>query len=319
MKNTRVSNLLHIDLPIIQGGMLWLANGDLASAVSNTGGLGVVSPFAGMAEDGDGIDNFKKEIRRARTLTQRPFGVNIPLDLSESGLLVDTAIRESITIIITSSGDPSMYTDLIHSKNGKVLHVVGTVEQAGKAEDSGVDALIVEGCEAGGHLGLNEIPLFSILPQVTDAVSIPVIAAGGIIDARGFVAAICLGAEGIQMGTRFVAVKENPASLKYKEAILSAGDTDTVITTRKLSPTRSLNTGFVQDLKRLEESGATKGELQRFLGFRRARKAQLDGDLNQGEAYAGASAGLIHEIVTVETVIEELISGYERIVNALSQ
>jgi enoyl-[acyl-carrier protein] reductase II len=272
-----------------------------------------------MAEDGNGVDNFQKEIHRARNLTQKPFGVNIPLDLRESGLLIDTALRENITIVITSSGDPGMYADLIHSKGGIVLHVVGTVEQARKAEGSGVDALIVEGCEAGGHLGFNEIPLFSILPQVTDVVSIPVIAAGGIIDARGFLAAICLGAEGIQMGTRFVAVKENPASLKYKEAILSAGDTDTIITSRKLSPTRSLNTGFVKSLKRLEDSGATKEELQRFLGFRRARKAQLDGDLNQGEAYAGASAGLIHKIDTVGTVIEELVSGYERIVNSLSQ
>ena len=299
--------------------MLWLANGNLASAVSNRGGLGVVSPFAGMAEDGDGVDNFEKEIHKARNLTQRPFGVNIPLDLNESGLLVDTAIRERITIIIMSSGDPSIYTDLIHSSGGKVLHVVGTVEQARKAEESGVDALIVEGSEAGGHLGLNEIPLFSILPQVIDVVSIPVIAAGGIVDARGFVAALSLGAEGIQMGTRFVAVKENPASLEYKEAILSAGDTDTVITSRKLSPTRSLNIGFVQNLKRLEDSGATKEELRRFLGFRRARKAQLDGDLNQGEAYAGASAGLIREIVTVENVITELVQGYERIVKSLSQ
>jgi enoyl-[acyl-carrier protein] reductase II len=182
-----------------------------------------------------------------------------------------------------------------------------------------VDALVVEGSEAGGHLGLNEIPLFSILPQVTDAVSIPVIAAGGIVDARGFAAAICLGADGIQMGTRFVAVKENPAGVQYKEAILSAGDTGTVITSRKVSPTRSLNIGFVKSLKRLEENGATQEELQQFLGFRRARKAQLDGDLNQGEAYAGASVGLIHEIPTVDEVITELVRDYERIVKSISQ
>lgn len=297
--------------------MLWLANADLAAAVSNAGGLGVISPFACMAEDGDPVANLQIQIRRTAELTKRPFGVNIPLGLEECGLLLELAIRESAGIVITAAGDPEIYTPWLHKAGMKVLHVVSSVRQALSAETSGADAIIAEGCEAAGHIGFNETPLFSLLPQVVDAVSLPVVATGGICDARGVVAAMALGAEGVQMGTRFVAVAENPAHQRYKEALLEAGDADTVITSRRLVPTRSLNRGFTRKLLELETSGASAESIREFIGFRRSRRAQLDGDLNGGEAYCGTSVGLIHEILPVAELVKNILEGYQDIINGL--
>ncbi|GAI76671.1 unnamed protein product, partial [marine sediment metagenome] len=196
-------------------------------------------------------------------------------------------------------------------------HVVSSVKQAQMAESCNVDAIIVEGVEAAGHIGFDELPLFSLLPQVVDAVDIPVIAAGGIVDARGVVAAFSLGAEGVQLGTRFVAVTESIAHPHYKQAIIGANDTDTVITCRKLLPTRSLKTEFSRKLLDLEKSGVPASDIRNFLGYRRARKAQLEGDLTEGEAYCGASAGLIREIIPAAAVVQNLVEGYEEIIENL--
>lgn len=317
MKETRVCDLLGIEYPIIQGGMLWLATAELAAAVSNAGGLGVISPFAGMEKDGDSSENLRLQITKVRGLTPKPFGVNIPLYLQQSGILMDDLLKERVRIVITSGGDPHHYTELLHQGGMKVLHVVSSVKQARIAESCKMDALIVEGVEAGAYVGFDEIPLFSLIPQVDDAVSIPIIAAGGIVDARGVVAAFALGAEGVQLGTRFVAVEENIASPNYKQAIINARDTDTVITCRKLLPTRSLRTELTKRLLELEESGASADEIKAFLGYSRARKGQLEGDLVNGEFYCGASVGLIKEILPAGTVIRELIEGYEKIVKKM--
>ena len=195
--------------------------------------------------------------------------------------------------------------------------MVSNVKQAQIAESCGVNAVIAEGVEAAAHLGFDELPLFSLIPQVADAVSIPIIAAGGIVDARGLVAAITLGAEGVQLGTRFVAVEENIANPKYKQAILEAKDTDTMITCRRLLPTRSLKTDFTRCLLELEESGASADELRNFLGYSRARTGQLEGDLENGEAYCGASAGLIKEIIPAAMVVQNLVEGYEKILKKI--
>jgi enoyl-[acyl-carrier protein] reductase II len=317
MKRTRVCDLLGTEYPIIQGGMLWLATAELASAVSNAGGLGVISPFAGMEKDGDFSRNLELQITKVRDLAEKPFGVNIPLYLQQSGILMDVILKEEVRIVITAGGDPGHFTELLHQAGMKVFHVVSSVRQAQKAEFSGVDALIVEGVEAAAYVGFDEIPLFSLIPQVADIVSIPIIAAGGIVDARGVVAAFALGAEGVQLGTRFVAVEENIAHPRYKQAIIEAKDADTVITCRKLLPTRELRTEFTKRLLELETSGASADEIRDFLGHSRARRGQLEGDLINGEAYCGSSAGLIKEILPAATVIQRLVDGYQEVVKKI--
>lgn len=317
MKRTRVCDLLGVEYPIIQGGMLWLATAELAAAVSNADALGVISPYAGMEKNGDPSENLRIQIGKVRNLTGKPFGINIPLDLPQSGILIDVLLREKVGIGVTAAGNPDLYTELLHREGMKVLHVVSSVRQAKIAEACGVDALIVEGVEAGGHLGIDEMPLFPLIPQVADAVSIPVVAAGGIVDSRGVVAAFALGAEGVQLGTRFIAVEENIASPNYKKAIIEAKDTDTIITCRKLLPTRSLKTEFSMRLLELEESGASVDEIRNFLGYRRARRGQLEGDLVNGEAYCGASAGLIKEILPAALVVQKLVDGYRKIIRKI--
>ena len=318
MKRTRICYLLKIDYPILQGGMLWLATAELAAAVSNAGALGVISPYAGMERHGDPLENLRHQVARIRNLTKKPFGINIPLNLEQSGMMIDTILREKVNIVVTAAGDPHHYTEVLQKEGVKVLHVVSNSEQAQSAESCKVDAVIVEGVEAAAHLGFDEIPLFSLIPQVADAVSIPVIAAGGIVDARGVVAAFALGAEAVQLGTRFVAVEENIAHSKYKQAILNAGDTDTTITCRKLLPTRSLRTEFTRRLLELEESGASADDIRKFLGYSCARRGQIEGDLENGEAYAGASAGLIKEILPAAEVVHRLVEGYQKVIKKIT-
>lgn len=317
MKRTRICDLLGIEYPIIQGGMLWLATAKLAAAVSESGALGIISLLVGMERHGNAANNLRKEIETVRNLTKRAFGVNIPLDLQQSGELIDVALRESIDILVTAAGHPGHYTEVLKQNGVKVLHVVSSVKQAQTDQSCGVSALIVEGVEAGGHNGPDELPLFSLIPQAVDSVSIPVVAAGGIADARGLVAAMALGAEGVQLGTRFVAVNECIAHPKYKKAIVAANDTETVITCRKLVPTRSLKTQFSSRLLELENSGASPEELRQFLGYSRARKGQIEGDLVNGEAYCGASAGLIKEIVPAALVIQRLVEGWQEVIDGL--
>ncbi|MBN1256025.1 MAG: nitronate monooxygenase [Deltaproteobacteria bacterium] len=319
MKRTRICPLLGIDYPILQGGMLWLATAELAAAVSNAGGLGVISPYAGMEQSGDPTENLRDQIIKARALTECPFGVNIPLDLESSGLLIDVALRQKVRIVVTAAGSPDTYTAVLHDAGITVLHVVSTVAQARFSESSGVDCVIAEGYEAAGRVGVDEVPLFSLVPQIADAVGIPIIAAGGIADARGVVAAFALGAEGVQLGTRFIAAEENMAHPRYKEAIVQARDTDTVVTSRVVRPRRNLKTAFTEQLMTLDKTGAAAQEIVDVLGYRSARQSQLEGDLAAGEASCGASAGLINDIVPAATIIKRLIEGYEEVVKELTR
>ncbi|MEJ2247566.1 MAG: nitronate monooxygenase, partial [Acidobacteriota bacterium] len=227
MKKNSLCDLLGIRFPILQGGMLWLADARLASAVSSAGALGTLSPYTGMQPNGDAVEHLRRQIHKTRELTLKPFAVNIPLDLPASGLLIDVLLQEKVAIAVTAAGSPGIYTQLLHSAGIRVLHVVGSVSQALFAESCGVDAMIIEGVEAAGRVGREEIPLFTLLPQVVDAVSIPVVAAGGIADGRGMAAAFVLGSVGVQMGTRFVAVEECPAHIAYKQAIIECGDSGT--------------------------------------------------------------------------------------------
>ncbi|HSW38896.1 MAG TPA: nitronate monooxygenase [Acidobacteriota bacterium] len=281
--------------PILQGGMLWLAGADLAAAVSNAGALGVLSPYAGMCEGGDPVDNLHRQINRTRDLTDKPFAVNIPLDLPSAGLLIDLLLRQEIAIAVTAAGSPELYTGLLRSAGIHVIHVISSARQARLAEECGVSAVIAEGIEAGGRLGRDSLPLFSLLHQVTAAVTAPVIAAGGITDKSGLTAAHKAGADGCQLGTRFVASKECPAHPDYKQAIIDAGDDATVVVSRN---------GISERI--LRQCIAATGR-QPAAGRSLSRLAQLGGDLENGIAYAGASCGRINEILPAAAIVENLI------------
>jgi enoyl-[acyl-carrier protein] reductase II len=318
MKKTRLCELLGIEYPIIQGGMVWIANAELAAAVSNAGGLGLISPNAGMGRNGDQVENLKKQIEIAKGLTSKPFGINLPiLNNPQIDALVDAVIKAKVKVVATAAGNPALYTGRFKEAGIKVLHLVAAVRHAQSAERRGVDAVIAEGYEAGGHNGLDELTTLTLVPQVADAVSIPVVAAGGIADARGLVAALALGADGVQMGTRFVATRECAAHQNFKDAVVKASDTDTAITGRKLGPTRILKNEIATKLLEMEAAGASAEELQAFIGSSRSRTGQFEGDLANGEAYCGSVAGMIKEIKSVAEVIQSIVDNYDKVLTRL--
>jgi len=318
MKKTRLCNLLGIEYPIIQGGMVWIANAELAAAVSNAGGLGLISPLVGLDETGDQIAGLKKQIRKARSLTSKPFGVNLPLQNPLAAELVEAVIDEKVGIIVTAAGNPATYTGRLKEAGITVFHVVASVKHALGAEKRGVDGVIAEGYEAGGHNGMDELPTFVLIPQVADAVKIPVVAAGGIADARGVVAALALGADGVQMGTRFVATTECIAHPHFKEAIVKADDTSTVITGRKIGPTRILKNSVAEKLLEMEAKGASAEEMIAYVGLEsRSRAGELEGDMITGEAYCGAVAGMITQVQNVSEVIRGIVDDFDKVIGTL--
>ena len=317
MEKTRICHLLGIEYPIIQGGMTWIANAELAAAVSNAGGFGIISPNAGMSQDAGMVDNLRTQIKIAKSLTDKPFGVNFPLQIPGVKELMDVAIEEKVPAVTTSAGNPATYTPYLKEAGIKVLHLVASVRHATGAEGRGVDAVIAEGYEAGGHNGFDELPTIVLVPQVVDAVKIPVVAAGGIADARGFIAARALGAEGVQMGTRFVATQECIAHQRVKEAIISAIDTGTVISGRKLGPTRGLKNELTAKILEMESRGASTEELGSLIGPGRARLGKLEGDLVDGEAYSGAIAGMITEIVGAGEIVRSIMEDSEAVLAKL--
>jgi len=317
MKETRVCGLLGIKYPIVQGGMTWIANAELAAAVSEAGGLGTISPNAGMRIEDDVEMNLEKQISLARELTNKPFGVNIVVLISEIAALVDVLIEEGVPVVTTSAGNPRLCTHRLKEAGIKVLHVVSSVRQAQVAEESGVDAVIAEGFEAGGHNGFDELTTMVLVPQIADAVEIPVIAAGGIADARGLAAAFALGAEGIQMGTRFIATGECNAHPDFKRRIIESSDTGTMITGRALSPTRGLKNAFSAEVARMDKRGATADELLALIGMGRSRMGQFEGDVDNGELYCGAIAGMVRDVVPAGDIIKKIVADYDRVVAGL--
>ena len=319
MKTTRVCDLLGVKYPIIQGGMTWVADAELAAAVSGAGGLGTISPNAGMRLEDDVEANLREQIRQARNITDRPFAVNIVVMIPEIVKLIDLLIDEGVKVVTTAAGDPALNTRRLKEAGVVVLHLVSSVKQALHAQESGVDAVIAEGFEAGGHNGFDELPTMVLVPQVADAVSIPVIAAGGIADARGLAAAFALGAEGVQMGTRFLATKECIAPRSIKEAIAIAPDTGTLVTARNLSPTRGLKNAFSAQVAEMDKRGATADELLAFIGVGRARMALLEGRVEEGEAYSGAASGMVHDIISAGDVVRMLVEGYDEVAAKLKE
>ncbi|MDD4568511.1 MAG: enoyl-[acyl-carrier-protein] reductase FabK [Tepidanaerobacteraceae bacterium] len=299
MFHTRICDLLKINYPIIQGGMAWVATAELASAVSNAGGLGVIG--AGNAP----ASVVRSEIRKAKNLTNKPFGVNIYFLSPYVDEVIDTVLEEKISVVTTGAGNPGKYISQFKQAGIKVIPVVSSVALAQRLEKVGVNALIAEGMECGGHVG--ELTTMAMVPQIVDAVQIPVIAAGGIADARGFVAALSLGAEGMQMGTRFVCAKECTVHDNYKEAIIKAKDRSTVITGKTTShPVRVLKNRLSSQFDQLEQSGAGIDELE-AIGTGRLRLSVVDGDVDNGSIMAGQISGLIKDVKPAAEIIEDII------------
>ncbi|MGQ9617777.1 MAG: NAD(P)H-dependent flavin oxidoreductase [Candidatus Aminicenantia bacterium] len=304
---TRITELFSIRYPIIQGGMIWVATPSLASAVSNAGGLGLLG--SGSMRP----DELNRAIDEMNSMTDKPWGVNIPLTFKYSNEHIGTVIRKGVKIVFTSAGDPSKFTEVLKKAGIKVAHVVSNVKQAKKAESSGVDCVVAEGYEAGGHNGKDEITTMTLIPQVVDAVKIPVIAAGGIADARGMLSAFSLGAEGVQIGTRFAISKESGAHENYKKAVLNAYDSDTIIIMRRILPTRALKNPFSLRIKKAEEEGMKDDELISLHGEGRAMRGIRDGDIEEGEIEVGQIAGLIKDIPSVAEIIERIFEDYKKL------
>jgi len=298
---TPLCSLLGIRYPILQGGMAWVATGELAAAVSEGGGLGIIG--AGNAP----ARVVAAEIRKVKALTQKPFGVNVMLLSPFAEEVVSLVLEEEVPVVTTGAGNPGKYISSFQEKNIKVIPVVSSVALARRLERQGVDALIAEGQEGGGHVG--ELTTMVLVPQVAEAVAIPVIAAGGLADGRGLAAALVLGAQGVQVGTRFVCAEECTAHIHYKEAILKAKDRDTTVTGRSTGhPVRILKNRLAREFEQLERGGASPEELDAF-GVGKLALAVQQGDVVNGSVMAGQSAGMVHRIEKAADIIQDIMAG----------
>lgn len=308
---TRLCDLLGIEYPIIQGGMAWVATAELAAAVSNGGGLGLI------AAGGAPADVVREQIRKARTLTDRPFGVNVMLMTPFADEVMQVVVEEKPDVVATGAGNPGKYIEALKQAGIKILPVVASVAMAKRMEKLGADAVIAEGTEAGGHIG--ELTTMVLVPQVCDAVSIPVIAAGGIADNRGALAAFALGADGIQVGTRFICSDECIAHDNYKQAVLKAKDRDAVVTGRSTgAPVRALKNNLTREYERLEKENASFEEIE-ALGVGGLRKAFQDGDIKMGSLMAGQSAAMVHKIEPCADIIRSYFTGCEDIIESIEK
>lgn len=298
---TRITELFGIEYPVIQGGMAWVATAELAAAVSNAGGLGLI------AAGGAPADVIREQIKKARTLTDKPFGVNVMMMSPFADDIMNMLLEEKPAVVATGAGNPAKYIPSLKEAGIKVMPVVASVAVAKKMEKSGADAIVAEGTEAGGHIG--EITTMALVPQIVDAVEIPVLAAGGIADSRGTAAAFALGAEGIQVGTRFICAEECIAHENYKNAVLSAKDRDAVVTGRSGgAPVRALKNKLTKEYDRLEKEGASREEIEN-LGVGGLRRAFEEGDVEMGSLMAGQSAAMVHKIEPCADIIRDLFSG----------
>ncbi len=300
MIKNRLCEILNIKYPILQGGMAWVATAELAAAVSEAGGLGIIG--AGNAPG----EIVEKEILKAKNMTNKPFGVNIMLLSPFVDEVVEVVCQNKVPVVTTGAGNPGRFMEKFKSVGTKVIPVIPSVALAKRMETLGADAVIAEGTEAGGHIG--ELTTMALVPQVVDIVSIPVIAAGGIADGRGLLASLSLGAEGVQIGTRFICAEECIAHNRYKEMIINAKDRDAVVTARVTGhPVRVLRNKLVREFNRLEKDGVTAEEIER-LGQGKLKIAVIDGDIESGSVMAGQIAGMITKIQPCKEIIEEIIS-----------
>ena len=300
----RLVKLFNIKYPIIQGGMIWVSGWRLATAVSNAGGLGLIG--AGSMYP----DVLREHIRKAKQHTNRPFGVNVPLLYADIEEIIQIIIDEGVKIVFTSAGNPKKWTGLLKSHGITVTHVVSSVKFALKAETAGVDAIVAEGFEAGGHNGREETTTLTLIPAVRQAVSIPVIAAGGIATGQQMLAAMVIGADGVQIGSRFVASEESSAHQNFKEAVLKTGDGDTILTLKELAPVRLIKNEFYHRLAKLYKTCPTEEQLKQLLRRGRAKKGMFEGDLTEGELEIGQVANIINDIKPAGDIVREIVQDY---------
>ena len=300
----RITSLLGIRYPIIQGGMVWCSGWRLASAVSNAGGLGLIG--AGSMHP----DTLREHIRKCNAATKLPFGVNIPLMYPEIEAVMQLVADEGVRIVFTSAGNPKTWTEWLHQHHITVVHVVSSTKFAAKCEEAGVDAIVAEGFEAGGHNGREETTTLCLIPAVRQICTVPLIAAGGIATGEGILAAQSLGADGVQIGTRFALTEESSAHFAFKDRCLSLHEGDTILTLKHLSPTRLIKNEFYSEIEKIEQQGGSIEELKALLGKGRAKRGIFEGDLKEGELEIGQIASLFHHIQPVKEVMKELIDDY---------
>ncbi|MDG2150732.1 MAG: nitronate monooxygenase, partial [Polaribacter sp.] len=294
----KITALFKIKYPVVQGGMIWVSGWKLASAVSNAGGLGLIGAGSMYPEV------LREHIQKCKKATNKSFGVNVPMLYPDIEKIMDIIIEEGVKIVFTSAGNPKIWTSFLKEKGIIVVHVVSSVKFALKAEAAGVDAVVCEGFEAGGHNGREETTTFTLIPMVKEQVGIPVLAAGGIASGKGMLAAMVLGADGVQMGSRFVATEESSAHQNFKNMIIDAKDGDTHLTLKELAPVRLLKNKFYQEVQELYQQNPSKDQLKELLGRARAKKGMFEGDLEDGELEIGQIAGLIHNIKPAKIVLE---------------
>lgn len=308
----RICKLFGIKHPIIQGGMVWCSGWRLASAVSNAGGLGLIG--AGSMHP----DVLREHIRKCQAATEKPFGVNVPLMYPQIDTLMAILIEEGVKIVFTSAGNPKTWTAHLKEQGIVVAHVVSSSKFAAKCEQAGVDAIVAEGFEAGGHNGREETTTLCLIPAVRPSTSLPLIAAGGIGTGEAMLAAFALGAEGVQIGTRFALAEESSAHENFKNLCLGLSEGDTRLLLKKLSPTRLVKGDFAASVEEAEARGASVEELRELLGKGRAKKGIFEGNLQEGELEIGQVAALFHKLQPVETVMREIVAGYEAALKRLA-
>lgn len=301
----RITQLFNIQYPVIQAGMIWASGYKLASAVSNAGGLGIIG--AGSMYP----DVLREHIQKCKKATDKPFGVNVPMLYPNIEEIMNIIVEEGVKIVFTSAGNPKTWTAFLKEKGIIVVHVVSSVKFALKAEEAGVDAVVAEGFEAGGHNGREETTTFALIPMVKEKLKVPLIAAGGIATGRGMLAAMILGADGVQIGSRFAASVESSSHEKFKQAIVDAQDGDTHVTLKELAPVRLIKNKFFHDVMALYAKAPTVDDLKTLLGRARAKKGMFEGDLEEGELEIGQVAGLIHDIKPAGDILREIIADFE--------
>ncbi len=300
----KITTLFNIQYPIIQGGMIWASGWKLASAVSNAGGLGLIGSGSMYP------DVLREHIQKCKEATQEPFGVNIPMLYPNLDEIIEIILQEEVKIVFTSAGNPKKYTSYLKEKGITVVHVVSSLKFALKAQTAGVDAVVVEGFEAGGHNGRDETTTLALIPMVKENIQIPIIAAGGIATGNAMYAVMALGADGVQVGSRFVASEEASSHIDFKKMIVDAKEGDTHLTLKELAPVRLLKNKFYDDVQEVYKNGATVEKLKELLGRARAKRGMFEGDLVEGELEIGQVSGLIHDIKPAKSIIEDMIKDF---------
>jgi len=307
--SNRITKLFGIQYPIIQAGMIWASGWRLASAVSNAGGLGLIGSGSMYP------DVLREHIQKCKAATSKPFGVNVPLLYPDIDKHIQIIIEEGVKIVFTSAGNPKTWTSVLKEKGITVVHVVSSSKFAKKAEEAGCDAVVAEGFEAGGHNGREETTTMVLIPAVANAVNIPVMAAGGIATGKQMLATMVLGAEGVQVGSRFVASEEASSHISFKNAVINSNEGDTILTMKQLTPVRLIKNKFFEAVQNAEQKSASVDELKQLLGRARAKKGMFEGDLNEGELEIGQVSSLIKNILPAAAIVDEIWSEF---INALA-